>query len=72
MKLIAHLQLACALAQDGDPARAQAIVEQGVVTANDVPTRADAAFYHGPIARKMDYLEAAAGFMAKARSTTKR
>jgi len=65
-ELIAHLQLAYALAQDGDLNRAQAILEQCTAAADDLAAQANVAFYQGLVAREMDDLEAAAVFLAEA------
>ncbi len=65
-ELMAHLQLAYALAQDGDLERAQAIMELCTAAADDLAAQAHVAFYQGLVAREMDDLAAAAVFLAEA------
>lgn len=67
-ELIAHLQWAYALAQDGDPGRAQAILAQCTTVASDLAAQADVALYRGLIAREIGDLEAAADSLAEAQA----
>jgi hypothetical protein len=63
-KLIAHLQLAYALAQDGDQQRVQAILTQCTAAATDTLTQAEVDLYQGLISQERGDLEAAAAFLS--------
>lgn len=67
-ELIARLQLAYALAQDGESGRAQAILAQCAATARDPTTQADVALYRGLIARESNDPEAAVVSLTEAQA----